>query len=71
MKASRQKELLCRAIWAYMREYEERMDGIDGEEVDATAEAIRLFGLTDKEVKEINKFGRDLGCDSKPVICNL
>ena len=72
MKAARQKELLCRAMWAYMRSIEDLAE-YTGEECDAISEVKQLLKLTDKEIAEINKYGSDLGLGvhGKPVICNL
>ncbi len=72
MKAIRQKELLCRAMWAYMRSIEELAD-YTGDECNAISEAKELLTLTDAEIAEINKYGNNLGLSfhGKPVICNL
>ena len=77
MKAIRQKELLCKVIWAYMRTLEE-YDGedFDGNKKDMIAEVKKQFGLTDKEIAEINGYGKRLhmvtaGGKEFPVICVL
>jgi len=74
MKAIKQRELLCRVIWVHMRTLEEYDEyDIDGNKYDSVERFKKFFDLTDKDVKDINKMGKDLGLDfwDRPVICNL
>ena len=71
MKIAKQQDLMCRVIWAYMRtleEYDEYDE--DGNRYDSVERLKEKFGLTDKDVKDINRIGKERGYD-RPIICNL